>query len=27
MALALWEDHIRTLLEGDERKIVPFERA
>jgi integrase len=27
MALGLWEDHIRTLLGGGERKIVPFERA
>ena len=23
-ALALWEDHIRTLVEGGERKIVPL---
>jgi integrase len=26
-ALALWEDHIRTLIEGGERKIVAFERT
>ena len=23
-ALALWEDHIRTLLEGGERKVIPI---
>jgi integrase len=23
-ALALWEDHVRTLLEGGERKVVPI---
>jgi hypothetical protein len=23
-ALALWEDHIRTLVEGGERKVLPF---
>ena len=23
-ALALWADHVRTLVEGSERKIVPF---
>jgi integrase len=26
-ALALWEDHIRALVEGGERKILPFEAA
>jgi integrase len=26
-ALAQWEDHIRALVEGDERKILPFEAA
>jgi hypothetical protein len=26
-ALALWEDHLTALITGDERKIVPFERA
>jgi integrase len=24
-ALALWEDHIRTLLDGGERKVVPID--
>jgi integrase len=24
MALALWEDHIRTLIEGGERKVIPI---
>ena len=23
-ALALWEDHLRTLVEGGERKVVPY---
>ena len=23
-ALAMWEDHIRTLVEGGERKIIPL---
>ena len=23
-ALAVWEDHIRTLVEGDERKVLAF---
>jgi hypothetical protein len=23
-ALALWEDHVRTLVEGGERKVVPY---
>jgi integrase len=23
-ALALWEDHLRTLVEGSERKILPY---
>ena len=26
-ALAMWEDHIRALVEGGERKILPFEAA
>jgi integrase len=26
-ALALWEDHIRSLVEGGERKVVPFHLA
>jgi len=26
-ALALWEDHLRTLIAGGERVVVPFERA
>ena len=26
-ALALWEDHLTALITGDERKVVPFERA
>ena len=26
-ALALWEDHIRTLIEGDERKVLNFQPA
>ena len=26
-ALALWSDHVRMLVEGGERKIVPFEAA
>jgi integrase len=26
-ALALWEDHIRTLVEGGERKILPLPSA
>jgi integrase len=26
-ALALWADHVRTLLEGAERKIVPLQRV
>jgi integrase len=26
-ALALWADHIRTLVDGGERKILPFEAA
>jgi integrase len=26
-ALATWHDHIRTLVEGGERKILPFEAA
>ena len=27
IALALWEDHIRSLVAGSERKILPFEAA
>jgi len=23
-ALALWQDHVRTLVEGGERKVVPY---
>jgi hypothetical protein len=23
-ALALWEDHVRTLVEGGERKVIPY---
>jgi hypothetical protein len=23
-ALALWEDHVRTLIEGGEHKVVPY---
>ena len=23
-ALLLWEDHVRTLVEGGERKILPY---
>jgi hypothetical protein len=23
-ALALWADHVRSLVEGDERKVLPF---
>ena len=26
-ALALWSDHVRTLVEGSERKIVPMQRV
>ena len=26
-ALAMWEDHVRALVEGGERKIVAFERT
>jgi hypothetical protein len=26
-ALALWADHIRTIVEGGERTIVAFERV
>jgi integrase len=26
-ALALWEDHVRGLVEGGERKVVPFAPA
>ena len=26
-ALLLWEDHIRTLVEGGERKILPLPSA
>src|SRR5262245_15284362 len=26
-ALALWTDHVRTLVEGGERKVVPMHRA
>jgi hypothetical protein len=22
--LAMWSDHVRTLIEGDERKVVPM---
>jgi integrase len=25
-AMALWADHVRTLAEGGERKVVAFER-
>jgi integrase len=25
-ALALWEDHIRTLVEGGERKVIPLQQ-
>ena len=23
-ALALWEDHVRTLVDGGERKVIPY---
>jgi integrase len=26
-ALALWSDHVRTLVEGGERKVVPMQRS
>jgi hypothetical protein len=26
-ALALWADHIRTLVEGDERKVGPMRQV
>ena len=26
-ALLLWEDHVRTLVEGGERKILPYTPA
>lgn len=26
-ALALWADHVRTLIEGGERKIVPMRQV
>jgi integrase len=26
-ALALWSDHVRALVEGDERKIIPMQRV
>jgi len=26
-ALALWSDHVRALVEGGERKIVPMQRV
>jgi hypothetical protein len=26
-ALAMWADHIRALVDGGERKILPFEAA
>ena len=26
-ALALWDDHVRTLVEGGERKILPLPSA
>jgi integrase len=27
IALAMWEDHIRALVEGDERKVIPLSTA
>jgi hypothetical protein len=26
-ALALWSDHVRTLVEGGERKVVPMRQV
>jgi len=26
-ALALWEDHVRTIVEGGERKVIPYAPA